>query len=197
MIGFMCLKEWMLIRKMHRKTRIFLITGIFLKSLCLNCTTAMLAFSISPIGCRPGILFDKAEVHKSVIYNCSSLRYILDAINTRLYKLENFLVPILSPITINEYTAKDFFASAKEITKTDCKYFMACLGFESLLTNIPLEETIERCVNDLFFDKSKIDNLTKQNLYDLLSAAAKESFFDKILYRQTDGVAMGSPLGPT
>ena len=50
---------------------------------------------------------------------------------------------------------------------------MASLVVEDLLTNIPLEETIENCVNDLFFDKSKIDNLTKQNLYDLLSAAAK------------------------
>ena len=50
-------------------------------------------------------------------------------------------------------------------------------------------------MNDLFFDKSKIDNLTKRELHDLLSAAAKESFFifDNSLYRQIDGVAMGSP----
>ena len=53
---------------------------------------------------------------------------------------------------------------------------MAGLDVESLFTNIPLEEMIENCVNDLFFDKSKIDNLTKQDLYGLLSAAAKESF---------------------
>ena len=106
-------------------------------------------------------------------------------------------MPILSPITINEYTVKDSFASAKEITKADYKYSIASLGFEGLLTNVLLEEAIERCVNDLFLDKSKIDNLTKQNLYDLLSAAAKESFFDNILYRQIDGVAMGFPLDPT
>ena len=49
----------------------------------------------------------------------------------------------------------------------------------------------------MFFDKSKIDNLTKQDLYDLLSAAAKESFFifNNSLYRQIDGVAVRSPLG--
>ena len=76
---------------------------------------------------------------------------------------------------------------------------MASLDVDSLFTNIPLEETIEKCVNDLFFDKSKIDNLTKQDLYDLLSAAAKESFFifDNSLYRQIDVGAMRSPLGPT
>ena len=54
---------------------------------------------------------------------------------------------------------------------------MASLDVESLFTNIPLEEAIENCVNDLLFDKFKIDNLTKQDLYDLLSAPAKELFF--------------------
>ena len=50
---------------------------------------------------------------------------------------------------------------------------MASLDIESLFTNIPLEETIENYVNNLFFDKSEIDNLSKQDLYDLLSAPAK------------------------
>ena len=45
--------------------------------------------------------------------------------------------------------------------KTDYNYVMASLQVKSLFINIPLEETIENCVNDLFFDKSKIDNLTK------------------------------------
>ena len=60
---------------------------------------------------------------------------------------------------------------------------MASLLVESLFTNIPLEGTIENCVHDFFFffffffDKSNIDNLIKQDLYDLLSAVARESFF--------------------
>ena len=54
---------------------------------------------------------------------------------------------------------------------------MACLVVESLFTNIPSEEAIQNCVNDLFFDKSEIGNLTKQDLYDLSSAAAKELIF--------------------
>ena len=91
-----------------------------------------------------------------------------------LFKLAKFIGPILSPLAINEYTVKDSFAFAKEITKTDCNYVMTSLDVESLFTNIPLEETIENCINDLLFDKSKIDSLTKQDVYDL-SAAAKES----------------------
>ena len=54
---------------------------------------------------------------------------------------------------------------------------MASLLVKSLFTNIPLEGTIENCVHDLFFDKSNIDNLIRQDIYDLSSAAAKESLF--------------------
>ena len=112
-----------------------------------------------------------------------------------MYKLAKFLGPILSPLTINEYTVKDSFTFAEEITKTDCNYVLTSLDIESLFTNIPLEETIENCINDLFFNKSKIDNLTKQDLYDLLSAAAKQSFFifDNSLYPQIDEVAHFRP----
>ena len=33
---------------------------------------------------------------------------------------------------------------------------MASLGVECLFTNIPLDETIEDCVNDLLFDDLKL-----------------------------------------
>ena len=82
-------------------------------------------------------------------------------------------MPILSPLAIKEYTFKDSFAFAKEITKTECNYVMAILDVKSLFTNIPLEKMIENCVNYLFFDRSKIDNLNKQDVYDVFSAAAK------------------------
>ena len=52
-------------------------------------------------------------------------------------------MPILSPLASNEYTVKDSFVLAKEITKTDCNFAMASLDVESFLTNIPLEEKIE------------------------------------------------------
>ena len=59
-----------------------------------------------------------------VINNCLSFRPILDAINTPSYKLAKFFVPVLSPLTINEYTVKHFFRFDKEITKTGCNYVM-------------------------------------------------------------------------
>ena len=108
--------------------------------------TDILYKKISPVGCRPGILYGQAKIHKPVINNFPSYISILDSINTPSYKLPKFLVPILSPLAINEYTVKDSFAFAKEITKTDCNYVMVFI-------------------------------------------------LENSLYRQIDGVAMGSPLG--
>ena len=73
-------------------------------------------------------------------------RPILSAINTPRYNLSKFLIPILEPLTHNEFTVKSF---AKEITKYDSSLFMASPDVESLFTNIPLKETINNCVNDL------------------------------------------------
>ena len=76
---------------------------------------------------------------------------------------------------------------------------MASLDVDSLFTNIPLDETIEICINELFKDKDKIDGLSKQQMKKLLTHATKMSFFifDNKFYLQKDGVSMGSPLGPT
>ena len=64
--------------------------------------TDMLYKKISLVACRSGILYGQVKVHKPVINNCPSFRPILDAINTPSYKFAKFLVPNLSPLTINE-----------------------------------------------------------------------------------------------
>ena len=76
---------------------------------------------------------------------------------------------------------------------------MASLGIESLFTNIPLDETIENCINDLFTNNDTVHNFIKEDFKELLKFAVYESFFtfDNEYYSQLDGVAMGSPLGPT
>ena len=72
----------------------------------------------------------------------------------------------------------------------------------SLFTNVPLDETIEILANRAFdnnwFNSTYHLNLTKTDLVGLLSVATKGQLFqfNGALYGQTDGVAMGSPLGP-
>jgi len=154
---------------------------------------------ISPIGSKPGILYGLPKVHKPLVDNVPKFRPILSAINTPAYKLAKYLVPILSPLTSNEYTVKDSFSFSKELSTFSSSLYMASLDVESLFTNIPLKETIKNCVNDLFDNTQYQGTLRKNDLLSLLDLATSDSsfIFDKAFYKQIDGVAMGSPLGPT
>ena len=59
--------------------------------------------SLKPVGTRPGIMYGLYKVHKDIIDNCLPFRPILSAINTPIYKLAKFLVPISKFLTSNEY----------------------------------------------------------------------------------------------
>ena len=148
---------------------------------------------LSPSGSRPGIMYGLAKVHKIVTDGLPSFRPILSAIGTPTYKLAKFLVPILEPLTTNEYTIKDSFTFAEELQSFDSKLVMASFDIESLFTNIPLQETIDLCVENLFQDRTHVDNLSKDSFRELLTRTISESLilFDQENYKQYDGVAMG------
>ena len=56
---------------------------------------------------------------------------------------------MLEPLTHNEFTIKDSFNFAEEISTHDSSLYMASLDVESLFTNIPLYETINNCISNL------------------------------------------------
>ena len=74
---------------------------------------------------------------------------------------------------------------------------MASLDVEILFNSIPLNEVIDICIDDLFCDTNTIHNLDCNDMRELLTLAEYELFFifDQVMYRESDGVAMGSPLG--
>ena len=61
-----------------------------------------------------GVLYGLCKVHKAIFDVCPPFRPILLAIRTLTYKIAKFLAPILSCLTINEFTVKDSFLFAKE-----------------------------------------------------------------------------------
>ena len=75
---------------------------------------------------------------------------------------------------------------------------MTSLDLESLSTNIPLEETINISWDFLFTNEAKTNNFSRNDFEKLLRIALKSNFFnfDGKICKQTDGVAMGLPLGP-
>ena len=70
---------------------------------------------------------------------------------------------------------------------------------DSLFTNIPLDETIDICITKLFGRKHKFNKFKRVDFRRLLQYAVKDALilFNGKYYIQCDGVAMGSPLGPT
>ena len=153
---------------------------------------------LNPIGSRPGILYGLSKVHKPLVNGLPKIRPILSAIGTAGYNLAKFLTPILSPVANGPYTVSNNFVFNKEVLNQDASLIMGSLDVDALFTSIPLDETINICVEELFKDKILVNNLSKVDFKELLSLATKESLFifDGVYYYQTDGVAMGSPLGP-
>ena len=133
--------------------------------------------SIKPVGSRPGILYRSSKIHKETRNGLPPFRPILSAIDTPTYKLAKFLLKLLIPSAANEYAVTDSFHFAEEICQQDSNLHMASLDVDSLFTNIPPEETIDICVDNLYNDNENIPNIPKHDFRNLLNIATKESFF--------------------
>ena len=79
-------------------------------------------------GSTPGVLYGLPKVHKD---NCPA-RPILSAIGTYNYNLAKFFVPLLKPLTTNQYSVTDSFSFAKEISSfPNHSFYMASFDVSS------------------------------------------------------------------
>ena len=157
-----------------------------------------LAHTLTVSGTNPGTMYGLPKVHKQNY----PLRPILSANNTPTYNLAKFLVPLLNPYTTNNYSLKNSF----DFVDTICnipnanRYTMCSYDVTSLFTQIPLKETINICLDKIFSNNTSIfHGFNRVQFKSLLELAICNSYFifNNKLYKQIDGVAMGSPLAPT
>ena len=75
---------------------------------------------------------------------------------------------------------------------------MVSFDVSSLFTNVPLEFTIDLILEKVYKKKLVKTRLKREEMKELLEMCTKEMHFsfDGRIYQQTDGVCMGSPLGP-
>ena len=148
-------------------------------------------------GSNPGILYGLPKIHKVG----NPMRPIFSAINTPSYNICKFFVPILKKLTTNEFTTDNSYNFVEKISnfKNTKNLYMVSYDVESLFTNIPLEETINICILELFKNCNLVEGIGRENFKKLLELSVKNSYFifDKKFYVQTEGVGMGLPLGPT
>jgi hypothetical protein len=89
---------------------------------------------------------------------------------------------------------------ATKVKSINPNLFLVSYDVESLFTNIPIKETIEIILNALFpTSNTYYAGLNRLQFKTLLELAVCDShfLFNNSLYKQTEGMAMGSPLGPT
>ena len=126
-----------------------------------------------------------------------SLRPIISFVGTYNYNLAKFLTELLHPVISKEHCAKDSLSFCEEIQWVSSNNnFLVSYHVCSLLTSIPLQETIQIAV-ELIFQNNPQLKVTKRELKQLFNFATSctHFIFNGSFYDQVDGVSMGSPLG--
>ena len=131
------------------------------------------------------------------------MRPILSAKHTYNYELAKWLDEKLKPLSCNQYTVTDTFEFVNEVQSLGINRGDILVSYDvnSSFTNVPLDVAIQiladKAFTDDWFNKTHELNLPRDQLIELLHAATKNQFFqfNGNLYEQTDGVAIGSPLG--
>ena len=157
----------------------------------------MMALSVSSCIAH---LYVLPKTHEKVL----AMRPILSATQTYNYVLAKWLDVKLKPLSTNQYTITDTFDFVNEIQQLSINNgdILVSYDFSFLFTNVPLEETIQLLTEKAFTNNRCNEtyqlHLSRQDLVDLLRAATKDQLFilNGQLSEKTDGVAMGSPLGP-
>ena len=92
---------------------------------------------------------------------------------------------------------KDFISFTRNL-KVGPNQEMVSFDVTNLFTNVPLDFTIDLILKKVYDKKLIKTKLKREELKELLEICTKEMHFtfNNKMYRQTDGVCMGSPLGP-
>ena len=101
--------------------------------------------------------------HKASIDGLPTYRPLTSQIGSPTYKIAKYLIDFISPITKNEYTLKDSFDFVSMIDKQDNNSFLCSFDIDSLFTNVPLEETIEIVIKNVFGRKKEINGFSKSD----------------------------------
>ena len=98
----------------------------------------------------------------------------------------------------SSHCVKDSFTFANFIQNCSLEQFLCPFDISSLFINVRLDETIEICANALYRGHLDCPPFPEDTFRELIPIATRgvEFSFNDQMYKQLDGVAMGSPLGP-
>ena len=154
---------------------------------------------IRPTGSQRPRMYGLPKTHKEDI----PLRPILSMIGSSQHELAKWLSEVLAPVLklYSSNCVKDSFTFASFIQNYNvepAKTFLCSFDISSLFTNVPLDETIGICADALYRGHLDCPPFPEDAFKELMLIATRgvEFSFNNQMYKQLDGVAMGSPLGP-
>ncbi len=158
---------------------------------------------VQPQSTQPARAHGFPKTHKD-FDTLPPFRPIIDTTGTAYQPIAKYLTRVLNPLTMNAYTLKDSFEAVSRIQNIPVNLFRDGYRFvsfdvKSLFTNVPLKKTINIILDRIYNKKEINTTLKKRTLKKLLLDCCTKTPFsiNGELFKQTDGVAMGSPLGPT
>ena len=150
-------------------------------------------YEIRPTGSQRPRMYGLPKTHKED----TPLRPILSMVGSSHHELAKWLASILQPV-LEQFSTnciKDSFTFAQ--TMQDFRLegkdvYLCSFDISSLLTNVPLKETIGICAEALYKDPSCTPPIPQAEFIELMESATTsvEFSFNDTMYKQTDGVAM-------
>ena len=155
---------------------------------------------------RQPYLYGLAKTHKNKVP--IPLRPVLSATGCYNFSLAKFITSLIGPFCYSSFCCqnadefKDRLTDFRNNLPQDAEITCVSYDVESLFTNIPLDDTIDKLVSKIFKNddtyKFKDVIFTKETLKEGLILCAKDQLFlfNNEVWLQIDGNSMGSPLGP-
>ena len=122
-------------------------------------------------------------------------------IGTPEYKLETFLDSIIKSYIPDSYiiqSSEEFLNKINTFIFNLSNQFLVSFDVKSLFTNVPLSQMIDIIANYIFSSDRNDHPIIKEVFMKLMHLATECMFlFKDELYKQVDGIGMGSLLGCT
>ena len=148
---------------------------------------------------QAGYIYGNLKTHKSL--TDPPMRPIISQIPSPTYTIAKKIDKIISPYMPAKYMLKSTAEFLDLLRQQKPQGIMSSLDVESLYTNVPVRDTIDIILKNVYNHESlPPPKIPKNSLESLLSICTTEAPFkhiDGTIYTQIDGLAMGSPLSCT
>ena len=128
--------------------------------------------AMRPVPHEPGKLYATAKTHKfnsldDITVDNLKFRRIISQIGTYTYNTSNVISQYLKPLCENEYKISDtqtFASMIKNQTPLSSNEEYVSCDVDSLFTNIPVEETIEYIIHQIYNEK-KVPQICSKTIF--------------------------------